>query len=113
MAVYPFNFVNKRGIPTVESTGVSVNATNVVFTFAPHSFSGIWGRGLVLINLAQPIADGTTGTLPIVFSTNGVEQAVTSTGGGAVTVADFTGAGVYLFYYDKASNTLQQLTGVV
>lgn len=113
MAIYPFNFVNKRGIPLVESTGVSIGTTSVVFTFAPHSFANIWGNGLVLINLAQDIAEGTTGTLPIVFSTNGVEQAVTSTGGGAVVVSDFTGAGVYLFYYDKANNRLQQMTGVV
>lgn len=113
MAIYPFNFVNKRGIPTVESVSVSVGTDNVVFSFAPHSFANIWGRGLVLINLAQAIPTDTTGTLPIVFETNGIQQNVIANGGGNVTVADFTGVGVYLFYYDKASNTLQQLTGVV
>lgn len=113
MAIYPFNFVNKRGIPAVRSNSVAVGTTNVVFTFSPHSFAGIWGSGLVLIDLAQAIPTGTTGTLPLVFETNGIQQAVTTYGGTAVTAADFTGEGVYLFFYDKAANNLQLMTGVV
>lgn len=113
MAIYPYNFVNKRGIPALRSASVEVTTVNVVFTFTPHAFANIWGEGLVIINLAQAIPTGTTGTLPLVFETNGVQQAVTTYGGGAVTVADFTGTGVYLFFYDKSSNILQLMTGVV
>lgn len=113
MAVFPFNFMNRRGIPAIRSTGVTVGTSNVTFSFSPHSFSNVWGSGLVLIDLAQAIPSGTTGTLPIVFETNGVEQAVTTYGNSTVVVADFTGVGVYLFFYDKPSNTLQLMTGVV
>lgn len=96
----------------VETTGVNVTADNVVYTFAPHAFAGAWRAGLVAVRIAQPIPDDTTGTLPVLFSTNGVNNPVTNVGGVSVTAEDITGAGVYLFFFDKATNTLQVLTGV-
>lgn len=113
MAVYPFNYVNKRGNPTVQTRSVSVNADNVVFAFADHAFAGIPFAGLVLIYIAQAIPAGTTGTLPVVFQTNGAVQEVTGYGGDAVTVADLAGTGVYLAFYDRASGLLQLMTGIV
>lgn len=110
MALNPFTWVNRRGSAAVQSNGVNVTADAVTFTFPNHSFINAWYRGTVFVNLAQTIPTGTTGTLPIVFETNGATQAVTKYGGGAMTVADFQGVGVYQFWFDRSTNTLQVMT---
>lgn len=103
----PFQFVNRRGSAALSTTGVSVGTSNVTFTFQNHAFLNAWYRGTVYINLAQEIPSGTTSTLPIVFETNGVTQAVTKVGNTALTVEDITGTGIYEFWFDKSSNLLQ------
>lgn len=104
---YPFQFVNRRGSVALSTTGVTVNTDNVVFSFQNHAFLNAQYRGTVYINLAQSIPSGTTSTLPIVFETNGVTQAVTKIGNTPLTVADITGTGIYEFWFDKSSNLLQ------
>ena len=37
MAVFPFQYVNRRGIPVITTTGVNVTTENVVFTFPNHA----------------------------------------------------------------------------
>lgn len=108
----PYQIINRRGSAAIESTAVTVNADNVVFTFPNHSFLGLWYRGSVYINLAQAIPADTTGTLPILLQTNGVTQAVTKVGAAPLTVADLPGTGWYEFFYDKTSGTLQIMPGV-
>lgn len=103
----PYQFVNKRGSAALTTTGVTVNADNVTFSFRNHAFLNAWYRGTIYIDLAQAIPSGTTTTLPIVFETNGVTQAVTKVGGEDLTVADITGTGIYQFWFDKLSNKLQ------
>lgn len=93
---------NRGGIPRVESTGVVVGTESVVFSFRTLNYPRSPFNGLVLVRLNQPIPTGTTATLPIVFNS----QAVTTYDGEPLTVADVA-AGVYLFYYDSASGTLQ------
>ena len=69
---------------------------------------------MVIIRLAQEIPTGTTTTLPVQFTSAGTNaQAVTTFNGAAVTVADIPGTGVYLFWYESQTDTLQLLTGVV
>nr|DAX60478.1 MAG TPA: hypothetical protein [Caudoviricetes sp.] len=113
MAVYPFTLVNRRGSAAIESVSVTVNTDNVVFSFQNHAFVNSWYRGTIFVNIAQSIPTGTTGTLPVVFSTNGATQAVTKFNGEALTVADLPGTGVYEFWFDRATNTLQIMTGIV
>ena len=113
MAVYPFSLVNRRGSAAIVSVSVTVSSDNVVFTFANHAFVNSWYRGTIFVDLAQAIPTGTTGTLPVVFSTNGVTQAVTKYNGEALTVADLPGTGVYEFWFDRSTNVLQIMTGVV
>lgn len=105
----PFRIVNRNGEAYVVSSGVSVTADAVVFGFPAHSFAGRNYIGTVYVELAQAIPDGTTTTLPIVFETNGVQQAVTTYNGEALTVADVSGTGVYVLWYDKQTNRLQVL----
>ena len=99
---------NKNGIPRLESTGVTVGTANVRFSFRNHPFLSAPFSGLILFRLAQP-----TGTLPVVFDTNGATQELTTIAGANVTASDITGTGIYLCYYESGSNTLQILTGVV
>lgn len=106
-------YVNRRGIPVIKTTGVTVNAADVVFSFQNHAFANSWYRGLVLVELSQAIPAGTTGTLPVLFETNGVTKNVTTYNGANVTVSDIPGTGVFQLFYDKQTDTLQLMTGAV
>ena len=108
MATYPFQYVNIRGVPTIKSQSITVSDTSVDFKFNPDWNSRPF-RGLLLVYLADEIPTGTTGTLPIRFSMAGTTSNVTVAGGANLTVADLPGVGVYLFYYDRFSDTLQLL----
>ena len=107
---YPFNFSNRRGIPMLESTSVEVTDTNVVLNLPNRAFRGLNDHGIILFRLNQPIPDGTTATLPVVFSSNDFTQPLTNIGSTAITAGQITGTGVYLVYYSKCSNTMQLLT---
>lgn len=113
MWIRPFSWVNRRGSAAIGSTGVKVNAENVVFTFNNHAFVNTNYRGTIFVNLLQAIPTGTTGTLPILFETNGATQAVTKFNGAALTVADVAGTGVYQLWFERDTNTLQLMTGIV
>lgn len=106
--------VNQLGIPTISSNGVSVSTTQVAFDFNNHPTVGQPFRGLVIVRLNQAIPDGTTTTLPIVFTTDS-SNAVNLVGfdGENVTVADIPGTGIYLIFVDSQSNSVQLLTGIV
>lgn len=104
---YPFNFANRRGIPMIESTNVTVGDTTVTVTLPNRVFRWLNDKGIVLFRLNQEITDT---TLPIVFSSNDFTQAVTLVGGEAATGTQFGVTGVYLLYYDKNANLMQLLT---
>lgn len=100
--------VNRTGIPTISSNSVTVTTTEVQFDFNNHKNLGAPYRGLLIIRLNQAIPSGTTTTLPIVFTSDSSNsQNLTTYNGANVTVADITGTGVYLCWYD--SNILQLL----
>ena len=107
---YPFNFSNRRGIPMLEVSTVTVTDTNVVLNLPDRAFRWLNDKGLVLVRLNNPIPDGTTGTLPVLFSSNDFTQALTNIGGTAITAAQILGTGVYLIYYDKDANLMQLMT---
>ena len=105
---YPFSWVNRRGSAAVASTAVAVSATAVTFSFRNHAFASANYRGTVFVKLAVPAA--TTGTLPILFETNGATQAVTKYNGSPLTVADLPGTGVFQFWFERDTNTLQLMS---
>ena len=104
---------NKNGIPRLESTGVTVGTANVRFSFRNHPFLSAPFSGLILFTLEHHVTAGTSGTLMVVFDTNGTTQDLTTIAGANVTASDITGTGIYLCYYESDSKTLQILTGVV
>lgn len=100
--------VNVNGIPTLSSNSVSVGTAQVAFDFNNHRNVGRPFRGLIIIRLAQAIPAGTTGTLPIVFTSDGGNtQALTKENGEPVTVADIPGTGIYILWFESQTNTLQ------
>lgn len=103
----PFILVNRRGSLLLPTTGLTVSATAATFTLPSYRVSS--PRGTMLIKISQAFPDGATSTLPIVFTANGGTQAATKAGGDPLTIADIPGAGVYEFYYDRESSTLQLL----
>ena len=107
---YPFNFSNRRGIPLIETSSISVTDDNVVINIPNRSFRWLNDKGIILLRLNQAIPDGTIGTLPVLFSSNDFTQPLTNIGGTAITAAQILGAGVYLIYYDKNANLMQMLT---
>ena len=113
MATYPFQYVNRRGIPVLKTTGIAVNTADVVFSFPNHAFANSWYRGIVLVELAQVVPTGTTGTLPVLFENNGQTKNLTTYNGANVTVSDIPGTGVFQLWYDKQTDTLQLMTGAV
>lgn len=109
----PYTWVNRNGSAAIASTGVKVNASDVVFTFKNHAFVNTNYRGTIFVNLMQAIPTGTTGTLPILFETNGATQAVSKFNGEPLTVADVPGTGVVQLWFERDTNTLQLMTGIV
>ena len=106
--------VNQSGIPALRSLSVTVGTNDVRFDFNNHRNVGRSFRGLLVINLAQVIPAGTTATLPIVFTSGGGSVAnLTTFNGDPVTVADITGTGIYLAWYESTTDSLQLLTGVL
>ena len=106
--------VNVNGIPTLRSLSVTVGTASVAFDFNNHRNVGRPFRGLLVVNLAQLIPTGTTTTLPIVFTSGGGSVAeVTTFNGDPVTVADIPGTGIYLFWYESQTDSLQLLTGLL
>lgn len=110
MTLYPFNYVNRRGIPAIETSSITVNDDNVVLGLPDRAFRFLNDKGVMLLRLNQAIPAGTTDTLPIVFSVNDFTQPLTNVGGTPITVAQMPGAGVYTIYYDKNANLMQLLT---
>lgn len=104
--------VNINGIPTIRSNSVTVTANDVRFDFSNHRNVGRPFRGLILISLAQVVPEGTTDTLPIIFTSDGGNPINLTTFNGAnVTVANIPGSGVYLVWFESQTGTLQLLTG--
>lgn len=108
MAVFPYQYTNIRGIPTIKAQSISVSDTSVDFKFNPDWNSRPF-RGLLLVYLPDEVPTGTTTTLPVRFSMAGTTSNVTVAGGANLTVADLPGVGVYLLYYDRFSDILQIL----
>lgn len=106
--------VNQLGIPTVSSNSVTVGTTQVAFDFNNHPTIGQPFRGVVVVRLNQAIPEGSTTTLPIVFTSDNANTVnLVGFNGENVTVADIPGTGIYLVFVDSQSNSVQLLTGIV
>ena len=67
-----------------------------------------FGHSVSLYTKYTPVDDLQKTGIPQ-FTANGGTQAATKVGGDPLTIADIPGTGVYEFYYDRESSTLQLL----
>lgn len=95
----------QRQIARVESTSVASDGTNVVYSFRSHPFITAPYNGIVIIKLQAPPT--LTTPEPIVFNSGDGNKAVVGYNNVALTSADISGAGVYLFYYDSSTGVIQ------
>ena len=99
--INPYILANSQGIPRLQANSVTVNTSEVRFSFLNAPFVG-----LILFKLPS-IPTGTAATLPVVFATNGNNQAAINYETGApLTVADVARAGIFLAIYDSEDGTL-------
>lgn len=111
---YPFNFVNRRGIPLIESSSVTTDDTNAIINISNNAFRFLETRGIFLFRLNTEIPTAAA-TLPIIFSWTGLNgqsrtQSLTIVGGDPATATQLSGTGVYIIYYDKSANILQLIS---
>ena len=96
---------NAGGIPYLVSTNVTVSDTTVDIALG-------WQRrlspvGYFTVRLENTIPEGTTTTLPVTLSLNGVTRNLTLFDGTAVTVAELIGGtGAFLVFNDRFNNLL-------
>lgn len=95
----------------ISSNAVNVTATEVQFVFRNYPPARLPYFGGLYVYIAQAIPTGTTGTLPVVFtSEGGTPTAVVGLDNEPITAASITGTGVYHFFYDQRSGRLQLLS---
>lgn len=104
---------NAGGVPYLTTSNVTVSDTSVDLALG-------WRRdrlapvGYFTVRLADEIPAGTTTTLPVTLSLNGVTRSLTLFDGTAVTVADLIGGtGVILVFNDRFNNLLQLMSRTV
>ena len=95
---------NIGGTPYLTSTNITVTATAVDIALG---FRRVQPVGYMTIRLATAIPEGTTGTLPVTLSLNGVSRPLTLFNGTPVTAADLAGTGVITVFNDRFNGILQ------
>ena len=99
------------GIPYISTTNITVGteAVDYALGFIRRPLPPV---GYLTVRLTQTIPTGTTGTLPVTLTLNGVTRQLTTMGGAAVTAADLTGTGVLLVFNDRFNGVLQVMSAL-
>ena len=100
---------NINGVPYLSTTNVTVTDTAVDFALG---FRRIQPVGYFTVRIQDAIPDGTTGTLPVTLTLNGVARALTFFDGTPVTAANLTGTGIITVFNDRFNGILQ-ITSVI
>ena len=94
-------------IPYLEVTNITVGTAAVDLALG---YRRVPTPGVLLVRIPQSIPTGTTETLPVTLTLNGVTRNLTFFGGTQVTVADVMGTGVMQVFNDKYNGILQLLS---
>lgn len=103
---------NRTGIVGLETLGVISETGSLTFTFQNHQYVNTPYNGLLLIKFTARPSTTPTGTTPIFFETQGLlgsRKAVTKAGGAALTAADISIPGYYLFFYDFNTGVVEMV----
>ena len=101
---------NVTGVPYLSTTNVTVTDTAVDFALG---FRRLPPVGYLTVRIQNAIPEGTTGTLPVTITLNGVSRALTFFDGTPVTAADITGTGVITIFNDRFNGILQITSALV
>lgn len=104
----PFNFpsLGRNNYNTIPSAGVTVGTDAVTIELPNHSLYRRNYVGSFFLNLRTAIPAGTTATLPVNISSNGVSLPLMATEGVQVTAGELSGAGIYEIHYNRYTNEL-------
>ena len=104
---------NAGGVPYLSTTNVTVGTETVDLALGWRQ-RPLAPVGYFTVRVANVIPEGTTTTLPVTLSLNGVTRALTLYDGTAVTVADLIGGtGVFLVFNDRFNSVLQLMSRTV
>ena len=95
--------INAGGQPYIANTQVVVGTDAVNIALGWRRIQPI---GYFTIRMENAIPSGTTATLPITLTLNGVTRALTLPNGDAVTVADVLGTSILQVFNDKFNGLL-------
>ena len=96
---------NAGGIAYLSTTNVTVGTEAVDLALGWRRIQPV---GYLTIRLATPIPSGTTDTLPITLTLNGITRNLTLFDGTQVTVSDLIGGtGVFTIFNDRFNGILQ------
>ena len=101
---------NVSGVPYLSTRNVTVTDTAVDFALGFRRISPV---GYFTVRIADAIPEGTTGTLPVTLTLNGITRALTQFDGTPVTAADLTGTGIITVFNDRFNGILQITSAVV
>ena len=103
-----FNFpaLGRNNYNTIPSANVTVGTDAVTIELPNHALYRRNYVGSFFLNLRTAIPTGTTATLPVQISSNGVPLPLMATEGVQVTAGEITGAGIYEIHYNRYTNEL-------
>ena len=109
----PFSFpsLGRNNYNTIPSAGVMVGTDAVTIELPNHALYRRNYVGSFYLNLRTVIPAGTTATLPVNISSNGVSLPLMATEGTPVTAGELTGAGIYEIHYNRYTNELYLVNG--
>lgn len=105
MACFNNITTNAGGVPYIANSNVTVSDTTVDIALG-------WFRrnlppvGYFTVRVANEIPTGTTGTLPVTLSLNGVTRNLTLPNGTQVTASDLEGVVVFTVFNDRFNGIL-------
>ena len=98
--------LGRNNYNTIPSANVTVGTDAVTIELPNHSLYRRNYVGSFYLNLRTAIPTGTTATLPINISSNGVSLPLMATEGTPVTAGELSGAGIYEIHYNRITNEL-------
>ena len=109
----PFSFpsLGRNNYNTIPSAGVTVGTDAVTIELPNHALYRRNYVGSFYLNLRTAIPAGTTATLPVNISSNGVSLPLMATEGTPVTAGELTGAGIYEIHSNRYTNELYLVNG--
>lgn len=99
---------NINGVPYLRTTNTTVGTASVDFALGSYR-RPLPSVGYFTVRIADAIPTGTTATLPVTLTRNGVTRALTLFDGSPVTVAELIGGTGAILVFNDAENGILQL----